>query len=69
MRKNPAMLVLDKPAAVLDPETEHELFGRFEALSSATLSTGGISLIVSHRLFTVRSADLILVFRDGRLVE
>lgn len=45
------------------------MLDRFNAASAATRATGGITLLVSHRLSTVRMADLILVFDEGRLVE
>jgi ATP-binding cassette subfamily B protein len=69
LRENPLLVLLDEPAAALDPESEHALLDRFNAASAATRATGGITLLVSHRLSTVRMADLILVFDDGRLVE
>ena len=69
LRERPLLVLLDEPAAALDPESEHALLDRFNAASAATRATGGITLLVSHRLSTVRMADLILVFDDGRLVE
>lgn len=69
LRERPLLVLLDEPAAALDPETEHALLDRFNAASAATRATGGITLLVSHRLSTVRMADLILVFEDGELTE
>ncbi|SDS34188.1 ABC transporter ATP-binding protein [Actinopolymorpha singaporensis] len=69
LRERPLLVLLDEPAAALDPESEHALLDRFNAASAATRATGGITLLVSHRLSTVRMADLILVFDEGRLVE
>ncbi|MBE1605741.1 ABC transporter ATP-binding protein [Actinopolymorpha pittospori] len=69
MRERPLLVLLDEPAAALDPETEHALLDRFNAASTATRETGGITLLVSHRLSTVRMADLILVFENGELTE
>ncbi|MGW5365710.1 ABC transporter ATP-binding protein [Actinopolymorpha pittospori] len=69
MRERPLLVLLDEPAAALDPETEHALLDRFNAASAATRTTGGITLLVSHRLSTVRMADLILVFENGELTE
>lgn len=69
LRERPLLVLLDEPAAALDPETEHALLDRFNAASTATRATGGITLLVSHRLSTVRMADLILVFDNGELTE
>jgi ATP-binding cassette subfamily B protein len=75
MRDHPLVLVLDEPTAALDAETEHALFERYAAASrrkgaerSAT-TTGGITILVSHRFSTVRMADLIVVLDGARLVE
>ena len=68
MRKQPLLMILDEPTAALDAETEHELFERYaEAAHSTTV--GGITILVSHRFSTVRSADLIVVLDGSRLVE
>lgn len=69
LRERPLLVLLDEPAAALDPESEHALLERFNAASAATRATGGITLLVSHRLSTVRMADLILVFENGELTE
>ncbi len=69
LREQPLLVLLDEPAASLDPESEQALFDRFTAASTATRATGGITLLVSHRLSTVRNADLILVFDNGQLTE
>ncbi len=68
MRTEPLLMILDEPTAALDAETEHELFERYaEAAHSTTV--GGITILVSHRFSTVRSADLIVVLDGSRLVE
>ena len=70
MRENPLLLVLDEPTAALDPEAEHALFERYaEQARRVGETTGAITLLVSHRFSTVRMADLIIVFADGRVVE
>jgi ATP-binding cassette subfamily B protein len=70
MREAPLLLVLDEPTSALDAETEHRLFERYaEQARQARQSTGAITLIASHRFSTVRMADLIVVLRDGRVVE
>ncbi|GAA0362035.1 MULTISPECIES: ABC transporter ATP-binding protein [Micromonospora] len=70
MREEPLLLVLDEPTSALDPLAEDRLFESY-ARQAAQLraSTGAITLFVSHRFSTVRMADLIIVLRDGRVVE
>jgi ATP-binding cassette subfamily B protein len=58
------LLILDEPTAALDPRAEQALFGRF-----AELSAGRTTLLVTHRLGSVRMADRVLVLKGGRLVE
>ena len=62
--KEPAIVVLDEATAHLDSESELAVQ---EALRQAL--TGRTSLVIAHRLSTVREADLILVVDDGRIVE
>lgn len=70
MRPEPLLLVLDEPTSALDAETEHELFIRYaSAAHDVAARTGGITVLVSHRFSTVRSADLILVLDGRELVE
>ena len=58
------LLILDEPTASLDAQSEHEVFRRF-----AELTEGKMSLVISHRLSTVRIADRILVLDHGKIVE
>ena len=56
---------------ILDEATSH-LDSRSEALIQEALETlleGRTSLVIAHRLSTVRSADLVLVIDEGRIVE
>jgi len=70
MRETPLLLILDEPASSLDPEAEHLLFQRYtEHAGRVARRTGGITVFVSHRFSTVRMADLIVVVKDGRVVE
>jgi ATP-binding cassette subfamily B protein len=70
MRAAPLLLVLDEPTAALDAEAEFELFQGYAANAARVAeSTGGITLLVSHRFSTVRMADLIVVLADGRVAE
>lgn len=58
------LLILDEPAAALDVRAEQALFDRFLQLAS-----GLTSIIVSHRLSSVRYADRIVVLSDGKVTE
>jgi ATP-binding cassette, subfamily B, bacterial len=58
------ILILDEPTSALDVETEKLVM---EGIGSLTRNR--TTFIIAHRLSTVRSADLILVLRDGRIVE
>ncbi|MEV0591390.1 ABC transporter ATP-binding protein [Nonomuraea cavernae] len=58
------LLILDEPSARLDAEAEHEIHQGFQRLRD-----GGTSLLVSHRLGTIRDADLILVLDAGTVVQ
>ena len=70
MRDTPLLLVLDEPTASLDAPTEHALFEQFAgAARDVASSTGGITVLVSHRFSTVRMADLIVVLAHGEIIE
>jgi ATP-binding cassette subfamily B protein len=58
------LIILDEPTAALDPKSEAEVFEQFNELAR-----GRTTVIISHRLSTVRRADRILVMVDGRIVE
>lgn len=58
------LLILDEPAAALDPRAEYELFEQVTELA-ANKSV----LLISHRFSNVRMADRIYVLQDGRVVE
>ena len=62
--RNPRVLLLDEATSALDPESEAKVK---EAL--ATLMRGRTTLVVAHRLSTIRSADRIVVLEHGRIVE
>ncbi len=68
MRIDPLLLVLDEPTAALDAETEHALFSRYADAARAGTS-GGITILVSHRFSTVRMADLIVVLQGSKVTQ
>jgi ATP-binding cassette subfamily B protein len=70
MRRRPLLMLLDEPTAALDPEAEQAIYERYGAAArELAASTGAVTVLVSHRFSTVRMADLIVVFADGRIVE
>jgi len=70
MRSAPLVLLLDEPTAALDADTEHALFEHYAGAARAVAATsGGVTVLVSHRFSTVRMADLIVVVGDGAVVE
>jgi len=70
MRPDPLLVVLDEPTASLDAPTESALFARYSAAARELAArVGTITLIVSHRFSTVRSADLIVVLDHGAVLE
>ena len=70
MRQTPLLVVLDEPTASLDAPTEAALFERYAAAARGHgAAQGTITLLVSHRFSTVRTADLIVVLEDGLVVE
>ena len=70
LREAPTLLVLDEPSSGLDARAEHVLLERYtEAAREVAATTGAATVLVSHRFSTVRSADLIVVLEDGRVVE
>ena len=61
---NPAIFVLDEATSSIDTQTE-------QLIQNATLRLleGRTSFLIAHRLSTIRQADLILVVKDGKIVE
>jgi ATP-binding cassette subfamily B protein/subfamily B ATP-binding cassette protein MsbA len=62
--KNAPILILDEPTSALDSHTEAALLTALRALMR-----GRTTFVIAHRLSTVRQADLIIVFEDGKIIE
>jgi len=60
----PPMLILDEATSSIDTRTEIQIQKAF-----ATMMQGRTSFIVAHRLSTIQEADVILVMKDGKVVE
>ncbi len=60
----PPMLILDEATSSIDTRTELKIQNAF-----AKLMKGRTSFIVAHRLSTIKEADIILVMKDGRIIE
>lgn len=60
----PPMLILDEATSSIDTRTEQKIQQAF-----ASMMQGRTSFIVAHRLSTIQSADVILVMRDGHIIE
>ena len=64
MLKSPPMLILDEATSSIDTRTEQKIQDAFSKLLK-----GRTSFIVAHRLSTIKTADLILVMKDGNVIE
>lgn len=64
MVANPPMMILDEATSNVDTRTEQLIQDAF-----AKLTRGRTSFVIAHRLSTIRNSDLILVMKDGNIVE
>jgi len=64
MLRNPRILILDEPTSALDAGSETIITKSLDELMK-----GKTTFIIAHRLSTVRKADIILVFKEGKIIE
>lgn len=64
MLKNPPMLILDEATSSVDTRTEQRISRCFDDMTKDRTS-----FVVAHRLSTIKNADLILVMKDGNIIE
>jgi ATP-binding cassette subfamily B protein len=69
VRREPLVVFFDEPTASLDALAEHALFERYAREARHGTERGAITVLVSHRFSTVRTADLILVIDGGGVTE
>lgn len=62
--KNTPILVLDEATASLDNQSEREVQAALDSLSS-----GRTTIVIAHRLSTIRNADVIIVLKNGQIME
>jgi ATP-binding cassette subfamily B protein len=61
---DPRILILDEATSSVDTRTERLIQGALE-----TLLHGRTSFVIAHRLSTIRHADLVIVLKDGQIIE
>jgi ATP-binding cassette subfamily B protein len=61
---DPVILLLDDPAAAIDPQTEHEILAAMERAMQ-----GRTTLVIAHRLSTLRQCDRVIVLDNGHIAQ
>ena len=64
MASDPSIMILDEATSSIDTRTELKIQDAF-----ATMMKGRTSFIVAHRLSTIQNADVILVMKNGHIIE
>lgn len=62
--RNPAIWLLDEPTSAIDAEAEQEIFRRLQSTKSSR-----ITIVISHRAWTLRGMDEIIVLEEGHVIE
>jgi subfamily B ATP-binding cassette protein MsbA len=62
--KNAPILVLDEATASLDNQSEREVQAALDSLAG-----GRTTIVIAHRLSTIRNADIVVVLKDGKIIE
>lgn len=68
-RPQPLLLLLDEPTSAIDPAAEHALVESYGQAARRIAAAGGITVVISHRMTSVRLADVIVVVDDGTVLE
>ena len=64
LTRDAQLLILDEPTAALDVRSEHDIYTRFQQLTKEKTT-----VLISHRMSTVRMAERIIVLDDGKVIE
>ncbi len=64
MHRSPAILILDDCLSAVDTHTEEEILGELRQIMA-----GRTSIIISHRISTIKNADEIIVLENGSIAE
>lgn len=64
LTRDAQLLILDEPTAALDVRSEHDIYARFQELTKEKTT-----VLISHRMSTVRMAERIFVLDDGKVIE
>ena len=70
MRQRPVLMLFDEPSSALEPQAEDTIFaGYLSHARELNQTAGAITVIVSHRMSTVRLVDRIIHLHGGRVIE
>jgi ATP-binding cassette subfamily B protein len=67
--RDAALVIADEPTAAMDARAERTVFAELCGAGDGTSPRRSITVLVTHRLANIRTADVIVVLRDGRIVE
>jgi ATP-binding cassette subfamily B protein len=69
MAETPLLVVLDEPTSAFDARAEQDIFDRYAEAAADGTKVGQVTILVTHRFSTLRSADLIVVLDGARVTE